>query len=364
MAVVPPPTANDRSPADAAGATPATEGGELSAHGARGLPPTVAWDGDAVVLLDQRALPGLVRFERVTSASSMCTAIRTMVVRGAPALGVAGAFGVALAVRAGEDPARAAARLEATRPTAINLARGARRALSAADPLAEALAMVAEDVERNRRIGDLGAALLPDSARIVTHCNAGALACAGYGTALGVVRSAHRSGRSPSVWVRETRPVLQGSRLTAWELGRLGIPATLIVDSAAGALMAAGEVDCCVVGADRVAANGDVANKVGTYELAVLARHHGVPFLVAAPVDTIDLECPDGAAIPIEQRDPDEVRRTAGHDTAPRGTAVWNPAFDVTPASLVDAIVTERGVARPPYPGALAALCGGDPARP
>jgi methylthioribose-1-phosphate isomerase len=191
---------------------------------------------------------------------------------------------------------------------------------------------------------------------VLTHCNTGSLACAGYGTALGVVRAAHESGRAPRVWVDETRPMLQGSRLTAWELGRLGIPATLVADAAAGSLMAADRVDCVIVGADRVAANGDVANKVGTYSLAVLAAHHGVPFYVAAPTSTIDLTCPDGSAIPVERRAAEEVTELAGTRVAPADTAVENPAFDVTPAELVTAIVTEDGIARPPYHETLAAL--------
>jgi methylthioribose-1-phosphate isomerase len=211
-------------------------------------------------------------------------------------------------------------------------------------------------VARNRALAALGAPLLPDRARVLTHCNAGSLACAGYGTALGIVRAAHESGRAPRVWVDETRPMLQGSRLTAWELGRLGVPATLVADSAAGSLMAADRVDCVVVGADRVAANGDVANKVGTYPLAVLAAHHGLPFYVAAPISTIDLSCPDGSAIPVEQRDRGEVAELAGIRLAPAEVAVENPAFDVTPAQLVTAIVTEEGIARAPYLEALAGL--------
>ena len=324
------------------------------------LPATIGWDGEAVVLVDQRALPETLQFVRARTVAELCAAISDLVVRGAPALGVAGAFGVALATVAGEDPDLAAQQVMATRPTAVNLAGGIRRALAAADPLAEALQMIGEDIDRNRRLGAFGAALLPDGARVMTHCNAGALACAGYGTAIGIIRMAHESGRAPSVWVRETRPVLQGSRLTAWELAQLGIPGTVIVDAAAGAIMAAGLVDCCVVGADRVAANGDVANKIGTYELAVLAHHHGIPFVVAAPVATVDLACPDGAAIPIEERSADEVRRWADRLTAPAEVPVANPAFDITPAALVTAIVTEHGVARPPFSQAIRALCAAD----
>ena len=231
-----------------------------------------------------------------------------------------------------------------------------KRALTADDPLAEARRVAAEDVARNRALAALGAPLLPDDARVLTHCNAGSLACAGYGTALGIVRAAHEAGRAPRVWVDETRPMLQGSRLTAWELERLGVPATLVADSVAGSLMAADRVDCVLVGADRVAANGDVANKVGTYTLAVLAAHHGVPFYVAAPTSTIDLSCPDGSTIPVEQRAREEVAELAGTRLAPDDTAVENPAFDVTPAGLVTAIITEDGVARPPYVEILAQL--------
>jgi methylthioribose-1-phosphate isomerase len=237
----------------------------------------------------------------------------------------------------------------ATRPTAVNLAWGVARGLEAADPVAEAVRLAADDVERNRHLGAHGAALLPVDGRVLTHCNAGALACAGYGTALGVIRAAHETGRRPTVWVDETRPVLQGARLTAWELDRLGIPATLVADVMAGSLMAAGDVDCVVVGADRIAANGDVANKVGTYGLAVLAAHHGIPFYVAAPMSTVDRQCPTGADIPIERRSGDEVTSFAGVVTAPEGFAAENRAFDVTPAELVTAIITEDGVLRAPY---------------
>ncbi|MDQ3898024.1 MAG: S-methyl-5-thioribose-1-phosphate isomerase, partial [Actinomycetota bacterium] len=201
--------------------------------------------------------------------------------------------------------------------------------------------------ERNRRLGGYGVALVPEGGRVLTHCNAGALACAGYGTAVGVIRAAAEAGRRPSVWVDETRPVLQGARLTAWELDRLGIPATLVADVMAGSLMAGGEVDLVVVGADRIAANGDVANKVGTYGLAVLARHHGVPFYVAAPMSTVDRDCPTGADIPIERRSGDEVVSIEGHPIAPPGVAVENRAFDVTPAELITAIITDEGVFRP-----------------
>jgi methylthioribose-1-phosphate isomerase len=323
------------------------------------IPPTIEWRDGAVRMIDQRQLPGELAYVDARTVDELCDAIRTMVVRGAPALGVAGAMGVALAQARGEPLEPAAQRIVATRPTAANLEWGVKRALAADDPLSEARRVAAEDVTRNRALAALGAPLLPDGARVLTHCNAGSLACAGYGTALGIVRAAHESGRAPRVFVDETRPMLQGSRLTAWELGRLGVPATLVADSAAGSLMAADRVDCVVVGADRVAANGDVANKVGTYSLAVLSAHHGLPFYVAAPISTIDLSCPDGSAIPVEQRGRGEVAELAGTLLAPAETAVENPAFDVTPAQLVTAIVTEDGIARAPYVETLAGLARG-----
>jgi methylthioribose-1-phosphate isomerase len=294
-----------------------------------------------------------------------------MVVRGAPAIGVAAAFGIALEVLRhaadGRDAQLAAfdtafAELAASRPTAVNLAWALNRQrsaltrvakLEAADLAAalldEAHTILREDIESNRAMGQHGAALIGDGARVLTHCNAGALATAGHGTALGVIRSAHSRDPSISVWVDETRPLLQGARLTMFELDRLQIDATLIADSAAASLMGAGAVDLVIVGADRIAANGDVANKVGTYSLAVLAHHHGLPFYVAAPTSTIDLATPDGDAISIEERDPGEVRAFGGREVAPAGAAVRNPAFDVTPARLVTAIITEVGVARRPY---------------
>lgn len=313
------------------------------------IPPTIAWADGVVRMIDQRLLPGRLAFLDAGTVDELCDAVRTLAVRGAPALGVVGAMGMALAQVTGEDADDAAARLVATRPTAVNLAWGVAQARAAPDAVAAAIRLADDDVARNRRLGAHGAALLPVGARVLTHCNAGALACAGYGTALGVVRAAHEAGRRPTVWVDETRPVLQGARLTAWELDRLGIPATLVADVMAASLMAGGEVDCVVVGADRIAANGDVANKVGTYGLAVLARHHHVPFYVAAPTSTVDRQCPTGADIPIERRADDEVATIAGHRVAPPGFAVENRAFDVTPASLVRAVVTEDGVVRPPY---------------
>ena len=313
------------------------------------IPPTIEWRDDCVRLIDQRVLPARLEFVEARTVEELCQAIRTLAVRGAPALGVAGAMGIALASVTGEPAQAAAARIVATRPTAVNLAWGVSRGLTADDPVAEAVRLAADDVARNRRLGAFGASLVPDGGRVLTHCNAGALACAGYGTALGVIRAAAEAGRRPSVWVDETRPVLQGARLTAWELDRLGIPATLVADVMAGSLMAGGEVDCVVVGADRIAANGDVANKVGTYGLAVLAHHHDVPFYVAAPMSTVDPRCRTGADIPIERRTASEVATIEGHPVAPAGFAVENRAFDVTPAALITAIVTERGVVRPPY---------------
>jgi methylthioribose-1-phosphate isomerase len=304
------------------------------------IPPTIEWAGDRVRLIDQRALPGQLVIAEATTVDELCELIRTLAVRGAPALGAAGAMGVALAAARGEDLDAAAKALVATRPTAVNLAVGVQRALASPDPVAEAVAIAEEDVRVNRAIGAHGLELIPSGARVLTHCNTGALACVGWGTALGVVRAAHKAGRAPTLWVGETRPLRQGARLTSWECAQLGIPCTVIVDSLAPALMADGEVDLVLVGADRIAANGDVANKVGTYGLAVAAHHHGVPFYVAAPRSTFDDACPSGAAIPIEQRDPAELG-----DVAP-GAAVDNRAFDVTPAALVTAYVTEAGVTR------------------
>jgi S-methyl-5-thioribose-1-phosphate isomerase len=311
------------------------------------IPPTIEWGGDRVRLVDQRQLPGRLEVVEATTVDELCGLIAGLAVRGAPALGAAGAMGVALAHVRGEDPTSAAEALIATRPTAVNLAWGARRALAAADPVAEAVAVAADDVERCRAIGRHGLELVPDAGRVLTHCNAGGLACVGYGTAVGVIRAAHEAGRRPRVWVDETRPVLQGARLTAWELDRLGIEHTLVVDAVAGSLMADGLVDLVVVGADRIAANGDVANKIGTYPLAVLAHHHGVPFYVAAPRSTFDPDCPDGAAIRVERRSEEEVTVVGGTRLAPEGTDVENRAFDVTPAPLVTAYVTEDGVLRP-----------------
>ncbi len=318
----------------------------MSAPPSRDLPPTIEWAGDHVRLVDQRRLPAELVVVEVRQVADLCELIGALAVRGAPALGAAGAMGVALAVVRGEDPAEAAAQLRATRPTAVNLAWGVDRALASADPVAEAVAIAAEDVATNRAIGVYGAPLLAAGARVLTHCNAGALACVGYGTALGVIRAAHEAGTPLHVWVDETRPLLQGARITAFELGWLGIAHTLLPDGAAGSLFRAGRVDAVVVGADRIAANGDVANKVGTFPLAVLAHHHGVPFYVAAPRSTHDPATPDGAAIVIEERDAEEVTMLGGTVVAPHGVAVYNPAFDVTPSALVTAYISEEGVER------------------
>src|SRR6266700_3406209 len=331
----------------------------------------IRWERDRLLLLDQTLLPVEEVTREYTRWGDVADAIRSLVVRGAPAIGCAAAFGVALAARqsAARDGLGLIADLEeaikglaATRPTAVNLFWALDRMRAVAEAhralpvpalrerlLAEAQAILDEDVAANRALGAHGAALVPEGARILTHCNAGALATAGYGTAGGVIRAAHERGRVALVWVDETRPVMQGSRLTAWEMVKEGIPHRLISDVAAGAVMKRGEVDLVVTGADRIAANGDTANKIGTYAVAVLAKHHGVPFYVAAPFSTIDVAIPSGADIPIEERDGEEVRRTGGRQTAPAGTPVYNPAFDVTPAELIAGIITERGVFRFPY---------------
>ena len=328
------------------------------------IPPTIEWRGDSIRLLDQRALPARLRFLVCRDVDALVDAIATLAVRGAPALGVAGAFGVVLAadtLRTKRQVRAAAARIARARPTAVNLAWGVARGLDAYErggrdtALDVAQTLARDDVYRNRLIGARGVSLVPMNGAVLTHCNTGALACVGYGTALGVVRAAFEAGRRPKVWVDETRPLLQGARLTMWECARLGIDSTLIADSAAAALMGRGQVDLVIVGADRVAANGDVANKIGTYGLAVSARQHQIPFYVAAPASTIDLATANGDAIVIEERDPDEVTHVGSHRVAPPGAAAFNPAFDVTPARLVTAIVTECGAARPPYRRSLPA---------
>lgn len=340
------------------------------------------FDDSGLVLLDQRLLPNEERYITLTSPPDVVEAIRTMVVRGAPAIGITGAYGVALAARRhAHEPApalvdrlrEAATALAQARPTAVNLAWAVHRVMDAAlqafaDDLsseairerviAEARAIHEEDLAANHAMGSYGAAFVPDGARVLTHCNAGALATSGFGTALGVVRSAVLEGKSVAVFADETRPFLQGARLTAWELHRDNIPVSVITDGMAGALMAKGEIDLVVVGADRIARNGDVANKIGTYTVAVLARRHGIPFYVAAPTSTLDIACPSGSEIPIEERADEEVTHVFGVRVTPEGVAVRNPAFDVTPAELVTAIITESGVARAPYERSLAALLG------
>jgi methylthioribose-1-phosphate isomerase len=303
-------------------------------------------EDDAVVVLDQRRLPDEEVELRCGSTAEVAEAIRTLAVRGAPAIGIAAAYGYALAARRGEDLDAAAATLVAARPTAVNLAWALDEVRRwDGDPAERARQIHAEEVERCRRMAGHAAALLEPGTRALTHCNAGGLATGGYGTAVGALRAAWEQGLLAHVLVDETRPLLQGARLTAWELEEAGIPYAVIADSAAGLMMARGEVDAVLTGADRVAANGDTANKIGTYQLAVLAAHHGIPLYVVAPSSTVDLATPSGAEIPIEERAADEI--TARF-------AARNPAFDVTPAELIAAIVTERGVHRAPYAESLA----------
>jgi len=333
----------------------------------------LTWAGDHLRMLDQTLLPGEEVWLELRDHRAVAEAIRSMRVRGAPAIGVAGAYGLALAALNAEAGSRqelvdslreAADELIATRPTGANLAWAVRRTLAAAedsgDPdvirravVREAEAIHSEDIEGNRALGRHALELVPNSASFLTHCNAGALATGGYGTALGVVRAAVEAGRDVRVVATETRPLSQGARLTAWELVRDGIDCQLIVDSAVGQLLRRGETDLVVVGADRIAANGDTANKIGTYNIAVLAREHGVPFYVAAPTSTIDMALPDGDAIEIEERGEDEVTSPGGRRIAPESVRVANPAFDVTPNALITAIITERGIARPPYGDSL-----------
>ena len=339
---------------------------------------TINWTESGVVMLDQRLLPAEEVYNTYTDHAGIAEAIRSMVIRGAPAIGIAAAMGVALGVQkaacadiAELDAAfdRICADIRATRPTAVNLfwavermkaiyerergngVQAIRRAL-----IQESLKMHSEDIEANRRIGRFGQELIPEKAQVLTHCNAGALATAGYGTALGVIRAAVEAGKHVQVYADETRPFLQGARLTAWELEKDGIPVTVITDNMAGYFLQKGIINCVVVGADRIAANGDVANKIGTYPLSVLAKENGVPFYVAAPVSTLDLSIPDGSHIPIEERDPDEVRRIKGIAITPSDVRVANPAFDVTPGRYVHAIITDRGIARAPFGDSLRKL--------
>jgi methylthioribose-1-phosphate isomerase len=315
------------------------------------------WDGEALFLLDQTKLPHEEVWVPCRSAHEVAEAIRTMIVRGAPAIGVSAAFGMAMAAKQGADLEQAASVLKASRPTAVNLAWAVDRILGAeGDLVAEAERILEEDVAANRAMGRHGAMLLGSNTTILTHCNAGALATGGYGTALGVIRAAVEQGKRVAVFADETRPYLQGARLTAWELQQDGIDVTLITDNMAGHFFQQGQFDAVIVGADRIAANGDTANKIGTYTVAVLAHTHGIPFYVAAPVSTIDPACPNGAAIPIEERSAKEVTEMFGARVAPEGVAVRHPAFDVTPARYITAIITERGVLRAPYDDSIRRL--------
>ncbi len=339
---------------------------------------TIQWTADGVVMIDQTKLPREIVYVTCKTYEEVADAIVTMVIRGAPAIGVAAAMGVAIGVLKA-DPANLDAEFERictmlarTRPTAVNLfwaidrmkalyatLRGRQVEEIRAALVREAEEIKVEDIAINRAMGSHGAPLIPDGRTVLTHCNAGALATAGFGTALGVIRAAIDSGKKIDVFADETRPFLQGARLTAWELQQDGIPTTLITDNMAGYFMRQGRIGCVVVGADRIAANGDVANKVGTYSVAVLAKENGVPFYVAAPVSTLDLTLDTGDRIPIEQRNSREVTEVFGVPVAPEGIAVQNPAFDVTPSRYVTAIITERGVARAPYEESLARLAKG-----
>jgi methylthioribose-1-phosphate isomerase len=341
---------------------------------------TIEWTEGGVVMIDQRKLPTVEEYPVFKTYQDVAEAIRVMVIRGAPAIGVAAAMGIALGVRDSpasnlvelrEDFKEIAGTLAATRPTAVNLFWAIERmrrvfretAISGAGMRAiadrlikEALAIQTEDIENNKRMGQFGQELLPNSGTILTHCNAGALATAGYGTALGVIRAAVENGKHLRVLADETRPFLQGARLTAWELWKDDIDVRVISDNMSGSIMRQGLIDAVIVGADRIAANGDVANKIGTYPVAVLAKQHDIPFYVAAPCSTLDLEIPDGSHIPIEQRDPMEVTHIGGVRMVPDGVGVFNPAFDVTPHEFVTAIITDRGIAKAPYTESLARL--------
>jgi methylthioribose-1-phosphate isomerase len=333
--------------------------------------PTIKWEAGLVKILDQRKLPSKVEWYTCRNYREVIKAIEKMVIRGAPAIGVAAALGLALgasSIRARSFSAfRArfvslAEKMRLARPTAINLQWAIDRMLRLADRLAdqplaeikqalqkESEAILTQDIEINRNIGRHGSELVPENSTILTHCNAGSLATAGYGTALGVIRAAHEAGKGISVVADETRPWLQGLRLTSFELLEDGIPVTVIADNAAGSLMRQGKINLVITGADRIAANGDVANKIGTYQVALMAKAHRIPFYVAAPISTIDAAAPDGEAIPVEQRPLEEISRIGGVDLAPPGTHILNPAFDITPAKYVTAIITEVGIIRPPY---------------
>ena len=349
--------------------------------------PTIDWQADVIVMIDQRKLPGQEIYVRCRTSQEVARAIRTMVIRGAPAIGVAAAMGLALGMRRSTAKGTKQFAVEfqktcdmmaATRPTAVNLfwaidrmkrafAGGVQAGESPAE-LAdrlerEARAIHDEDVANCRLMGGFGAAIVPDDARVLTHCNAGALATAGYGSALGVIRAAVEQGKRVAVFADETRPFMQGARLTAWELLREGITTTVITESMAGPIMRAGEIDVVVVGADRIAANGDTANKIGTYTVAVLAHEHKVPFYVAAPLSTIDMATPDGDRIPIEERDQREVTHFGAARVTPIGALIRNPAFDVTPHRYITGIITELGIFRPPYLESLKSACAPAAAR-
>jgi methylthioribose-1-phosphate isomerase len=341
---------------------------------------TLEWTDDGVKFIDQTKLPTEEVYVTCKDYEEVATAIRDMIVRGAPAIGVAAAMGIALGVRDAEGDHVSELRrnfdqicdtIGETRPTAVNLFWAIRRMQDKFDQLSElpvaqikqamineAQRMYLEDIAANEAMGRNGAVLLPSSGGVLTHCNAGALATCGYGTALGVIRAAVESGKKIHVYADETRPFLQGARLTAWELVKDNIPTTVISDNMAGAMMRQGKIAAVVVGADRIAANGDVANKIGTYTVAVLAKEHGIPFYVAAPWSTIDLETPDGSKIPIEQRSSREVTHIAGKQMTPNGVKIENPAFDVTPNQYVTAIITDRGVAKAPFSDSLKTLAG------
>ena len=341
---------------------------------------TIEWTESGVVMLDQRLLPAEEVYNSYKSHLEVAEAIQTMVIRGAPAIGIAAAMGIALGFKHSQSRTesemeasfdRICKDITATRPTAVNLFWAAERMkmifqktrslgfeTASAALIQEAIAMHAEDIDANRKMGRFGQELIPDRARALTHCNAGALATAGYGTALGVFRAAAEAGKQIHVFADETRPFLQGARLTAWELQKDNIPVTVITDNMAGHFMKNGEIDCVVVGADRIAGNGDVANKIGTYSVAVLAKENDVPFYVAAPISTLDLSLSDGSQIPIEERDPEEVRSIQGISITPLDTEVLNPAFDVTPNRYISAIVTDRGIARAPFRESLRELAG------
>jgi len=338
--------------------------------------PTIHWENDRVVMIDQRKLPVEESYVECRDEDQVAEAIEKMVIRGAPAIGVAAAFGVALGMmNLGEEAElkeefdRICRRLQETRPTARNLSWALERMKSVFEKsrhlelsqlkrilIEEALTIEREDVAANGRIGSWGEPLVRDRDSILTHCNAGALATAGYGTALGIIRSAFAAGKMIRVYVDETRPFLQGARLTCWELQREGIPVVLITDNMAGYLMQKKMVNLAITGADRIARNGDTANKIGTYTVAVLLREHGIPFYIAAPLSTVDFQLERGEQIPIEERDPSEVREIAGQSLAPPRIKIMNPAFDITPAEYISAIITERGIARPPYEESLEQL--------